>query len=77
MESKNPLELVYEFVGGDGKTEQRTKVAELCGVSRQAVELWEKSGIPGKHILTLETATDRRVSARELLEWSAQKRIAA
>ena len=57
-----------------GLTEARQIVADACGVTRQAVEHWERDGVPGKHVLTLETACKRKVTMRELLEWSLLQR---
>lgn len=73
--NKSPLDRVIEIIGqGKPLTEARTLVAEACGVTRQAVEHWERDGIPGKHVLTLHTACKGRVSMRELLGWSPQPR---
>ncbi len=55
---------------GVGLTEARQRIADVCGVTRQAVEHWERDGVPGKHVLTLETASNCTVSARDILEWS-------
>ena len=72
---QSPLDRIYEIVApGKTLTDARTAVADLCDVTRQAVEHWERDGIPGKHVLTLETASKRKVSMRELLEWSLLKR---
>lgn len=57
-----------------GITEAREVVAAACGVTRQAVEHWERDGVPGKHVITLETHCRRKVTMRELLEWSLLKR---
>lgn len=71
----SPLDRVYEIVAPDaGTIEARQIIGDLCGVSRQAVEHWERDGVPGKHVLTLETATKRKVTMRELLEWSLLRR---
>lgn len=76
---KTPLELIYELVAPDAKTltESREAVAKVCTVTRQAVEQWESNGIPSKHLITLEDATSRKVTAREMLEWNAQLRKVA
>ena len=75
---KSPLDRVFEIMApdADGLTEARQIVADACGVTRQAVEHWERDGVPGKHVLTLETACKHRVSMRELLEWSLLRRKA-
>ena len=72
--AKTPLDLILEILGGEGAnlTAARESVAKVCDVTRQAVEQWEGAGIPGKHVITLEDATGRKVTAREMLEWSAQ-----
>lgn len=74
--SKSPLDRILEIVGGaDAEiTEQRIKVGEACGVTRQAVEHWETEGIPPKHVFTLERATNNVVSAREIMDWSDRRR---
>ena len=76
---KSPLDRVFEIAAPNaGITEARETVAAACGVTRQAVEHWERDGIPGKHVLTLETIAKRKVTMRELLEWSlAQRKKAA
>jgi hypothetical protein len=76
---KTPLELIYDLLApASNKTEAREAVAKVCTVTRQAVEQWERNGIPGKHVVTLEDATSRKVTAREMLEWNAQlRKIAA
>lgn len=72
---KTPLDRVLEIVAPDaGLTEARETLAQACGVTRQAVEHWERDGIPGKHVLTIETACKQKVTMRELLEWSLLQR---
>lgn len=40
--------------------------AELCGISRQAVTRWLKTGIPARHVIALEKATGGKVTRYEL-----------
>lgn len=74
--SKSPLDRILETIGGTDAeiTEQRIKVGEACGVTRQAVEHWESEGIPPKHVFTLERATKGAVTALEIMEWSNHRR---
>lgn len=68
--AKTPLDRILEILGaGENLTNQRERVATVCGVTRQAVEQWERNGIPGKHAFALEDATKKKVSAREMVEW--------
>lgn len=72
---KTPLDKIIEIVApGVGISEAYQSVADICGITRQAVQFWERDGIPGKHVLTLEAATKRKVTMREMLEWSLLKR---
>lgn len=73
--SKTPLQRILEtLAAGENITAQRERVAGVCKVTRQAVEQWETYGIPGKHVFTLEDATERKVTAREMIEWSVRMR---
>lgn len=44
----------------------QTKVAELCGISQQAVSAWFKRGVPVTQAIKLEKLTDGRLK-KELL----------
>lgn len=47
----------------------QAKLAELCGVSHTAVKKWLKGGgIDGKHLLSIEQATEGKVTIREICE---------
>lgn len=42
-------------------------VAKHFGISRQAVLLWQRAGIPVKHALEIEQITHGEISAMEVL----------
>jgi hypothetical protein len=75
MDDKTPLDRIREILAPDANlTEGREVIASVCGVTRQAVEQWEQNGIPGRHVIALETVCKHRVTIREMLDWSLLKR---
>jgi DNA-binding transcriptional regulator YdaS (Cro superfamily) len=60
MEQKTPIERACEAVGG------ATKLANLIGVSVQAVGHWKERGVPIDRCVAIENATGGNVTRREL-----------
>lgn len=47
----------------------QAKLAEICGVSQNAVSLWLKGGgISAEYLLKIESATNGQVTIREICE---------
>ena len=58
----------------------RAEAAERFGVSREAVRLWLKSGIPTDRALDVEEMTRRTkyaITASEILQYARAQRVAA
>jgi hypothetical protein len=74
VEIKSPAERLVEGLGG------RAEAAARFEVSREAIRLWLKDGIPAKHAMAVEEATagwERPISAKDVLEFARQTKAAA
>lgn len=56
---ETPLQKVERLLG-------RYKLASLCGCTYSAVQQWTENGVPAKHALKIEAATDGQVTRYEL-----------
>lgn len=67
MSAKNPLERACDSVGG------ATKLAALIGVSAQVLSNWKARGVPIERCLSIEQATERAVTRKDLRpdDWQA------
>lgn len=63
----NPALKVIDYMGG------RSSVASAFGISREAVRLWVKNGIPADRALAIEEATRGRVKARDVLVFARKR----
>ena len=60
MKSTDPLRRAIFLIGRD-------EIAELTGVAApESVSRWHQRGVPAKHCLTIQDATDGLVTAYEL-----------
>lgn len=63
-----------------GRFGDKAGVAEHFGISREAVRLWLKNGIPPDRALEAEEVTEGtrfEVSAKEILQFARQQKAAA
>lgn len=60
---QNPLDKAIEILGS------QSAIAKGLGVTPQAVQQWEF--IPERKALAMEELTDRKVTARSILEYAA------
>lgn len=51
-------------------------IAEIFGVTREAVRLWMNHGIPADRALEAETRTDGYITAVEVLKFAQSRRAA-
>lgn len=77
MESTSIENPAVRLVGRFG---DKAGVAEHFGISREAVRLWIKNGIPADRALEAEDATrgtEFEITATEVLQYARQQKIAA
>lgn len=61
MDNENPVSKAIRVVG------TQTELGSRCGVSYQAVQKWQKSGVvPAERVLLVERATGGQVTAHEM-----------
>ena len=65
-----PTEKLRQKLGRD------VDIAAKFGVTREAIRLWFRDGIPVTRALQIEQATDGYVTASEILKFAAKKKAA-
>lgn len=60
MQPKQPIEIAADCVGG------QKRLAEILGVSTQAIGHWKQRGVPVEHCAQIEKAANSKVTRREL-----------
>ena len=67
MQPKHPIEIAADCVGG------QNRLAEILGVSTQAIGHWKQRGVPVERCVDIEKAASSAVTRRELRpgDWQA------
>lgn len=61
--NEKPIERVIEWAGS------QAALAKLCNVSRGAVHLWTKEGIPARRAIQIEELSGGKIRASDLCDW--------
>lgn len=67
MQPKHPLEIAADCVGG------QNRLADILGVSTQAIGNWKQRGVPIERCVDIENAASGAVTRRDLrpTDWQA------